>query len=302
MSFENIIGELLQQGMGGQTQQRLQHTASRSGGGLDEMLGALLGGNSGVGQPAAPAHRASAPTHRTSSAPSAGSGAGGGLGGLAGGLGGLGGLGKLAQDILGGQQAGGMSGAQIGGLGALVGAVLGGGGGALKGAAGGGVMAILGSMALTALKNYQADAAASAEAAPARRMAPPPVTHEEVAEVTDPRTERLVLRAMIDAAKADGKVDRDEMQRIIGQIEPGSVTAEERQYVIDEMSRPSDPGGLAREVSSPAVAAQVYAASILAIHIDTEAERAYLRNLASLLRLDAGTVRRLHEMTGAPAV
>lgn len=293
MSFQNIVAQLLQQGMGGQTQQRLQHTASRSGGGLDQMLGALLGGNSGSGQPAAPAQRASG---------GAASSGGGGLGGLAGGLGGLGGLGKLAQDFLGGQQAGGMTGAQVGGLGALVGAVLGGGGGALKGAAGGGAMAILGSLALTALKNYQASAAASAEEAPSQRMAPPPVTREEVAEVTDPRTERLVLRAMIEAAKADGKVDRDEMQRIIGKIEPGSVTPEERQYVIDEMSRPSDPAGLASEIRSPAVAAQVYAASILAIHIDTEEERTYLRNLATALKLDAGTVRRLHEMTGAPAV
>jgi uncharacterized membrane protein YebE (DUF533 family) len=294
MSFQNIVAQLLQQGMGGQTQQRLQHTASQSGGGLDQMLGALLGGNSGGGQ--------AAPADRASGAAAAAGGTGGGVGGLAGGLGGLGGLGKLAQDFLGSQQAGGMSGAQVGGLGALVGAVLGGGGGALKGAAGGGAMAILGSLALTALKNYQANAAASTEAAPAQRMAPPPVTREEVADVTDPRTERLVLRAMIDAAKADGKVDQDEMQRIIGQIEPGSVTPEERQYVIDEMSRPADPGGLAREVRSPAVAAEVYAASILAIHIDTEAERAYLRDLATALRLDAGTVQRLHQMTGAPAV
>ena len=38
MSFQNIVAQLLQQGMGGQTQQRLQHTASQSGGGLDQML------------------------------------------------------------------------------------------------------------------------------------------------------------------------------------------------------------------------------------------------------------------------
>ncbi len=290
MSFGNIIGELLQQGMGGQTQERLQRTASHSGSGLDQMLGALLGGNSQGGQGSV---RAAGPTgERVSHDPASGAG---------GSLGGLGGLGKLAQDYLGSQQAGGLSGAQIGGLGALVGAVLGGGGGALRGAAGGGVMAILGSMALSALKNYQSGASSSATDAPAQRMAPPPVTEEEVAAVTDPLTERLVLRAMIDAAKADGKVDQDEMQRIIGKIEPGSITPEERQYVIDEMSRPADPGGLARAVQSPAVAAQVYAASILAIHIDTEAERTYLRDLATALRLDAGTVQRLHQMTGAPA-
>lgn len=293
MSFGNIIGELLQQGMGDQTQQRLQRTASQSGGGLDQMLGALLGGGGGA---------------------AAGASSGGSMGGLGsllgggggsssgGGLGGLGGLGKLAQDFLGGNQVGGMSGAQVGGLGALVGAVLGGGGGALKGAAGGGAMAILGTLALTALKNYQSGAQASAAEAPSERLSPPPVSQEEVAQVTDPATEQLVLRAMISAAKSDGKIDKTEMQTIIGKIEPGSVTPEERQFVIDEMSRPLDIRGLAMQVRSPAVAAQVYAASILAIHIDTEAERAYLRDLAAALGLDAGTVQRLHQMTGAPMV
>lgn len=277
MSFGNIIGELLQQGMGGQSRERLQRAADRSGGGLDAMLGSLLGGNAPAGQRG---HQAA-----------------GGPGGAAGGLGGLGDLGRMAQDYLGSRQAGGMTGAQVGGLGALVGAVLGGGGGALRGAAGGGIMAILGSLALTALKNYQSGAAG----APSQQAAPPPVTEDEVAEVTDPRTERLVLRAMIEAAKCDGKIDQDEMQRIVGKIEPGSVTPEERRFVIDEMSRPADPGGLAREVQSPAVAAQIYAASLLAIHIDTEAERTYLRNLATALGLEPGTVQRLHQMTGVPA-
>ncbi len=282
MSFGNIIGQLLQQGMGGQTRERLQRAAGQSGGGLDAMLGALLGDNAPAGQ------------HGNQAVGAAG-------GGSAGGLGGLGDLGRMAQDYLGSRQAGGMTGAQVGGLGALVGAVLGGGGGALRGAAGGGIMAILGSLALTALKNYQSGATSGAGGAPSQGMAPPPVTKEEVAEVTDPGTERLVLRAMIEAAKCDGKIDQDEMQRIVGKLEPGSVTPEERRYVIDEMSRPADPAALAREVRSPAVAAQIYAASLLAIHVDTEAERIYLRNLATALGLEPGTVQRLHQMTGVPA-
>ncbi len=271
MSFGNIVGQLLQQGMAGQTQTRgrLQQAAGQSGGGLDQMLGALLGGGG----------RAAA---------------GGGLGDLAG----------LAQQFLGTKQVGGMTGAQAGGLGALVGAVLGGGGGAAKGAVGGGAMAILGTLALTALKNYQAGAAASAASAPAARLgdAPPPVAAEEVRAVVDPATEKLIVRAMISAAKADGQVDKSEMQRIVGQIDTDGVTEAERQFVIDEMTRPLDLHGLVAEVRSPAVAAEVYAASILAIDIDTEAERQYLRDLARGLGLDAGTVQRLHQLTGAPAV
>jgi uncharacterized membrane protein YebE (DUF533 family) len=267
MSFGNIIGQLLQQGMAGQTQTRgrLQHAANQSGGGMEQMLGSLLGGGGASGA----------------------RGSGGGLGDLAG----------LAQQFLGGKQVGGMTGAQAGGLGALVGAVLGGGGGAVKGAVGGGAMAILGTLALTALKNYQAGAAGAAAAAPMGDVAP-----EEVQAVTDPATERLVLRAMISAAKADGQIDQQEMQAIAGHIGGDGVTDAERQFVIDEMTRPLDLHALAAEVKSPAVAAEVYAASILAIAIDTEAERQYLRDLARAMGLDAGTVQRLHQMTGAPAV
>jgi uncharacterized membrane protein YebE (DUF533 family) len=280
MSFGNIVGQLLQQGMAGQSQTRgrLEQAAGQSGGGLDQMLGALLGGGG------------------------AGAASAGGRSGSA--AGGLGGLAEMAQQFLGSKQVGGMTGAQAGGLGALVGAVLGGGGGAAKGAVGGGAMAILGTLALTALKNYQASASASAAQAPAARMGdtPPPVAPEEVQAVTHPATEKLIVRAMISAAKADGQVDQAEMQRIVGQIDTDGVTEAERQFVIDEMTRPLDLHGLVAEVRTPAVAAEVYAASILAIDIDSEAERQYLRNLAQGLRLDAGTVQRLHQLTGAPAV
>jgi uncharacterized membrane protein YebE (DUF533 family) len=286
MSFGNLIGQLLQQGMAGQTQTRgrLQNAASQSGGGLDQMLGSLLGGGGAQGAPSSSG--SAAPT-------SAGVGAGGGFGGLA----------DMAKDFLGNKQAGGMSGAQVGGLGALVGAVLGGGSGATKGALGGGAMAILGTLALTALKNYQGGGTAAAGApSPAQGVVEPPATPEEVEAMTKPETERLLLKAMIAAAKADGEVDQSEMQRLVGRIDDDGITQEERQFVIDEMTRPLDVQDIASEVRTPAVAAEVYAASILAIDIDTDAERQYLRSLAQALHLDAGTVQRLHQLTGAPTV
>jgi uncharacterized membrane protein YebE (DUF533 family) len=269
MSFGNIIGQLLQQGMAGQnqTRDRLQNAANQSGGGMEQMLGSLLGGGGGSA-----------------------SGPRGSAGGIA----------DLAKQFLGNKQVGGMTGAQAGGLGALVGAVLGGGGGAAKGAVGGGAMAILGTLALTALKNYQAGATGAAAAAPMGEAAP--VAPEEVQALTDPATERLVLRAMISAAKADGQVDQKEMQAIAGKISGDGVTDAERQFVIEEMTRPLDVHALAAEVNSPAVAAEIYAASILAIDIDSEAERQYLRDLARATGLDAGTVQRLHQLTGAPAI
>ena len=55
----------------------------------------------------------------------------------------------------------------------------------------------------------------------------------------------------------------------------------------------------AAEARQPAQAAEVYAASILAIDADSEQERRYLAELAAALHLDAETVRHLHRMTGA---
>ena len=50
------------------------------------------------------------------------------------------------------------------------------------------------------------------------------------------------------------------------------------------------------------VATQVYAASLFALDIDTEAEKDYLRQLAQALNLNSDSVKMLHEMTDSPIV
>jgi uncharacterized membrane protein YebE (DUF533 family) len=70
---------------------------------------------------------------------------------------------------------------------------------------------------------------------------------------------------------------------------------------MDELKKPVDIAGLTRAARTPAQAAEVYAASLLAINIDTAEEQRYLRELAGALGLDAATVAELHRLTGAPA-
>jgi uncharacterized membrane protein YebE (DUF533 family) len=151
-------------------------------------------------------------------------------------------------------------------------------------------MAVLGTLAVGALQRARAGGAAGSE-----------VDAGEIETLTSPDTERLLLKAMVSAAKADGQIDQTEMQKILGRIGKDSVTDDEKQFVLSEMAAPLDIAALAGEASTPAVAAQVYAASILAIDADSEPEKAYLRDLAQALRLDPETVRQLQEMTGAPA-
>jgi uncharacterized membrane protein YebE (DUF533 family) len=260
MSFGNIIAGLLKQGMSSQTHNRLRTGARNAdGGGIEQMLGAFLGNRSTPG---------SMGSSGTSS----------------------GGLADMARDFLGKQQAGGMSGAKIGGLGALAGGLLGGG---LGGAAKGGAMAVLGTLALKAYRDHQAQSG-SAQSAHA-------ATNEEVDALTSSEAEHLVLQAMIGAAQVDGHVDERELEKILGHLGDNEVTEDERRQVRQEVQRPVDVQALGAQVSRPEVATEVYLAALLAIDIDTEAERSYLRRLASSLRLEQGVVDRLHRLTDSPA-
>lgn len=261
MGFGDILGQIMQQGLGGTAQPagRVNQGLQNAGGGLDSILAQIqgaLGGAGGAG------------------------GAGGGLGGMA----------EMAKEFLGKEQVGGLNSAQIGGIGAIAGALLGGGAG---GAAKGGAMAVLGTIALSALKAAQSRAAA-ADAAPA--AAP-----EDVAALAGPDTEKLMIAAMISAAKADGQIDETEMQKVIGKISANSVTDAEKQFVMDEMQAPIDIAALAAQVTSPAQAAAVYTASLLTINVDTDQEKAYLAELAHALKLDPATVSLLHQTTGVAA-
>ena len=128
------------------------------------------------------------------------------------------------------------------------------------------------------------------------------VSQTEIDQVTAPQTEELCLKGMLSAAKADGQIQEDEMNRILGKLEEGGITTEERQFVLSEMNKPLDLEGLIREIPNQQVGAQVYAASLLAITVDTESEQTYMRRLATGLNLNQQTVALLHRMVGAPVV
>jgi uncharacterized membrane protein YebE (DUF533 family) len=159
-------------------------------------------------------------------------------------------------------------------------------------------MALLGSLALEALQGLSRQPAGGAPAAlpaelPLGLRAPTTMSEESELE----SKAKVVLKAMINAAKADGQIDDAERQRILGKLEEAGADAETRESVQADMRRPFDVNGLP-EVSNPQTAVEVYAASLLAIEVDTPAERDYLRRLAQGLGLEAGTVQRLHAALG----
>ena len=110
---------------------------------------------------------------------------------------------------------------------------------------------------------------------------------------------KLMIRAMIQAAKSDGEIDAEERATILSHLKDASE--EEIAYVKAELDAPIDIAGLAA-AGGEGAKAQVYSAALMAITVDTEAERAYLQGLATALGLDAATLATIHAGAGKPAL
>lgn len=108
---------------------------------------------------------------------------------------------------------------------------------------------------------------------------------------------KLMIRAIIQAAKADGEIDAAERKTILDQLDDASP--EEIAFVKEQLAAPVDLMGLAKD-SGTAMAGQVYATSLMAIKVDNRAETAYLAQLATALGLDDATRDRIHASMGVP--
>ena len=99
---------------------------------------------------------------------------------------------------------------------------------------------------------------------------------------------------MIAAAYADGALDPEERQRILDRMTEAGFGAEEREFLERELAAPRPIESLTAGVRSPALAAQIYAASLVALDVDDDRERDYLAALARQLGLSPDLVQGLH--------
>lgn len=105
----------------------------------------------------------------------------------------------------------------------------------------------------------------------------------------------VLVRAMCNAAKADGEVDQSEIDAILSRA--GDLDADDERMLRSELQSPLD---LASFVSSvpKGLEAEVYAVSLLPITVDTPEEVDYLKSLASGLGLSHDHVASIHEELG----
>ena len=94
-----------------------------------------------------------------------------------------------------------------------------------------------------------------------------------------------LVRAMIAAARSDGRLDAQESQAIFRRIESLGLDPDSQALVVEEMGRPVDMDAIVQSASSPELAAEIYIASLLAIDLDTDAEKSYMSMLAARLRI-----------------
>lgn len=259
---------------GGAPSRKTAPGAGGAPGGLQDIMRDVL-----AGTPAAkttPAGRAPAPQPGT----------------LPGGLGGL--LEQLAGGAAGGPATRAGTSAGGGGLDDLLGSLASGGGlggllGGLVGAAGGAAAAPgravpeanagFGDLLNQSLRNFgEPDV--------------PPAPQQEAAAA-------LLLRAMIQAAKSDGKVDAAERAKLLDGLKDATQT--EVDFVKAELAAPVDIEGLARQVPK-GLEAQVYTMSVMAITLDNKAEAQYLHALATALRLAPAQVNSIHTQLGVPTL
>jgi uncharacterized membrane protein YebE (DUF533 family) len=190
----------------------------------------------------------------------------------------LGGLGGLLGGLMGG-------GGPNAGLGGLLGGILGGGnplGGSPTGGGRSGGMnyAALASLGMMAFQAYQAW---QRQQASAPQQALRTVDQLSGAEADDHSL--AILRALIAAAKADGRIDEQEKRVIYAEISRHTDDPQLQQWLDQEVRRPLDAAEVAKSARDPAMAAEMYLASVMLVDKQQAAERTYLDELAYQLRL-----------------
>lgn len=116
----------------------------------------------------------------------------------------------------------------------------------------------------------------------------------------DPQQEqaKLLVRAMVSAAKADGQISQEEQQSILKQV--GDTSAEAIAFLRAEFAKPLDVREFAWSVPL-GMEQQVYTISLVAIDQYSDREANYLRDLAHGLRLAPDVCNQIHQRFGVPA-
>lgn len=135
---------------------------------------------------------------------------------------------------------------------------------------------------------YRSDNRSANRQAPSRQPQPEVSRNDEVL---------ILVRAMINSAKADGRITDDEQRAILSRVADRSQST--IQFLQEEFKRPVDVREFAWSVPL-GLEEKVYMLSLAAIDFDSNHEASYLADLAHGLRLEPDEVDAIHRQFGAP--
>ncbi|MEP3480015.1 MAG: DUF533 domain-containing protein [Fuerstiella sp.] len=110
---------------------------------------------------------------------------------------------------------------------------------------------------------------------------------------------KILVIAMINAAKSDGQIDQKEQDAIVKEL--GDLSQQEIQFLRSEFAKPLDVKEFVWSVPL-GMEQQVYAVSLIAIDLDRQAEANYLKQLGHGLRMTQESCNRIHKEFNAPAL
>ncbi|MCB1638554.1 MAG: tellurite resistance TerB family protein, partial [Thiothrix sp.] len=195
--------------------------------------------------------------------------------------------------LLGGSGAGAGRGASGGGMGDLMGSL----GGLLGGAGGGGNSGLGGLLdSLGGGAQAQTNPGSSGSFGDLFNNALQGNDPKQI-DPDDELKAELMLKAMIYAAKSDGRLDDDEKRRLTENMT--ELSPQEREFVQRELQGPVDLQGMINIVPK-GMEQQVYFMSLLGIDLDTQEEANYLDQLARGLRLSKDQVNQIHDQLNVP--
>ncbi|WP_291297821.1 tellurite resistance TerB family protein [Elioraea sp.] len=111
-----------------------------------------------------------------------------------------------------------------------------------------------------------------------------------------------LIRAMIAAAKCDGRITDDERERLLDRIGCAEFDPDVQDWLQREFRSPLDLEAVAAGAhGSHRRAVELYIASVTAIDLDRPEEFAWLGKLAATMGLEAPLVAAIHSKLGVPA-
>lgn len=148
-----------------------------------------------------------------------------------------------------------------------------------------GALALIGGLAYKAVQNYQQGKPLIGRDENLGLVEAPRGSGFEAGAVTHDSA-LLYIRGMIAAAAADGRIDENEQQKIMGGLKQANLDADAEEFLANELNNPATATELASAINSDQEAVQLFTAARIAVDVDNQQEHAFLVDLAQKLRLE----------------